>query len=82
MSLERIAGLVAGVVRVTGQDGEGSVDLLGQEDASEMMRQGDPSEGEKKVCAFAGRIGPSVRWADREDESLGAGVAKVADRLG
>jgi hypothetical protein len=37
---------VAGVVGVAGEDGEGAVELLGEDDAGERVGQGDGAEGE------------------------------------
>src|ERR1700735_3937058 len=71
--------LVAGVIGMSGDDGQGAVDLFGEDDAGELMRQRHRPEGEKQVSAGAGGNGPSVRGTDGEHEILGAGVAKTAD---
>jgi len=73
---------VAGVVGVAGEDGEGAVDLFGEDGAGEFVGQGDGAEGEDKAGAGAGGGGPSVRGADGEDDGLGAGVAEAAEVSG
>lgn len=67
---------------MAGEDGEGAVDLLGQDDACQLVGEGDAAEGEQKVGASASHVGPSVGGADGEDEMLRPGVAKMADGLG
>jgi hypothetical protein len=74
--------LVAGVVGVAGEDGEGAVELLGEDYAGEFVGQGDESEREEEVGSGAGVGGPAVGGADGEDEALGALVAKTADAGG
>jgi hypothetical protein len=64
---------------VAGEDGEGAVDLLGEDGAGELVGQGDGAEGEDEVGAGAGGGGPAVGGADGEDEGLGAGVAEAAE---
>jgi hypothetical protein len=73
---------VARVVGVSSEDGGGAVDLLGQYNASELVGQGEASEGEEQVGADAGGRRPSVCRADTEHEALGAVVAKAADSGG
>jgi len=67
---------------VAGEDGEGAVDLFGEDDLRELMRQGDAAEGEEEVGAGAGGVGPTVGRADGEDEALGSGVAVPPDGSG
>jgi hypothetical protein len=74
--------LVAGVVGVIREDGEGAVDLFGENGAGELMGKRDLAEGENKGCAGSRGHGPSVGGADGEDEGLRAGVAEAADVLG
>ena len=71
--------LVAGVVGVVGEDGEGAVDLLGEDDASQFVGQRDVAEGEDEAGAGAGGCGPTVGGADGEEEGLRAGVAQAAE---
>ena len=63
---------------MSGEDGEGAVELLGEDYAGELMREGDWAEREDEVGAGAGCGGPSVGRTDGEDEALRAGVAKAA----
>jgi hypothetical protein len=73
---------MAGVVGVAGEDGEGSVELLGEDYAGEFVGQGDESEREEEVGAGSSVGGPAVGGADGEDEALGAFVAETADAGG
>ena len=70
---------VAGVVGVTGEDGEGAVDLFGEDGAGHFMRQGDVAERQDEAGACACGWGPAVGGTDGEDEGLCAGVAKAAE---
>src|ERR1039458_9644904 len=58
---------VAGMVRVAGEDGEGTVDLLGEDDASELMGQGNVTEREDEAGAGASGGWPAVVGADGTD---------------
>ena len=71
--------LVAGVVGMSGQDGQGAVDLLGEYDASELMRQGNSTQGKEKVGALTSGSRPAVCGANSEYEALSAVVAKAAE---
>ncbi len=68
-------GLVAGVVGVVGEDGSGSVELLGEDYAGELVGEGENAEGEEEVGAGAGGGGPAVGGTYGEDEALGSFVA-------
>jgi hypothetical protein len=70
---------VAGVVGVAGEDGEGSVDLFGENGAGEFVGKGDGAEREDESGAGAGGGGPAVGGADGEDDGLSAGVAEAAE---
>jgi hypothetical protein len=61
------------------QDGQGAVDLLGEYDPGELMRQGNSTQGKEKVGALASGSRPAICGADGEDETLGAVVAKAAE---
>jgi hypothetical protein len=74
-------GSVAGVVGMAGEDGEGAVDLLGQDDACELVGEGDAAEGEQELGTSASYIRPAVGGPDGEDETLRPGVAKMANGL-
>lgn len=73
---------MAGVVGVTGEDGEGAVDLFGEDGAGEFVGQGDEAEREDKAGVAAGGVGPSVVGPDGEDYRLRAGVAETAEVSG
>lgn len=66
---------------MAGEDSEGAVDLLSQDDARELVGEGDAAEGEQELGTPACHIGPSVGGADGEDEPLRPRVAKLADGL-
>jgi hypothetical protein len=80
--MKELNGLVTGVVGVAGEDGEGAVELLGEDDAGQLVGQGDESEREEEVGPGAGGGGPAVGWTDGEDEALGAVVAEAAEASG
>ncbi len=73
---------MAGVVGVAGEDGEGPIELLGEDYAGELVGQGDESEREEEVGASAGGRGPAVGGTDGEDEALGTVVAEAAEASG
>ena len=73
---------MSGVVGVAGEDGGGAVDLLGENDAGELVGEGDASEGEEELRLLAGGGGPAVGGTDGEDETLGAVVAETAEAGG
>lgn len=70
---------MAGVIRVVGEDGQGTIDLFGQDGAGELMGQGDGAEGEDETGAGLGGGRPPVGGTDSEDEGLGAGIAETAE---
>ena len=74
--------LVAGVVGVVGEDGEGAVDLLGGDGAGEFVGEGHAAERDGAVGAGEGGGGPAVGGADGEEDALGAVVAKPGDERG
>ena len=67
---------------MAGEDGEGAVELLGENDAGELVRQGDGAEGEQEIGAGAGLAGPTVGGTDGEDEIPRGGVAVAAEKRG
>jgi hypothetical protein len=75
------AGLVAAVVGVAGEDGEGAVDLLGGDGAGELVGEGHAAEGEGAGGFGAGDGGPAVGGADAEEDALGAFVAEAGEVL-
>jgi hypothetical protein len=74
--------LVAGVVGVAREDGSGAVDLLGEDDAGELVGEGDEAEREEEVGTVAGCGGPAVGGTDGEDQALCAIVAETAESGG
>jgi hypothetical protein len=70
---------VAGVVGMSGEDGEGAVELLGEHDAGEFVREGHETEGEGEGGVAERFLRPAVGGADGEVEMLDAGVAFPAD---
>jgi hypothetical protein len=70
------------VVWVSRENGEGAVDLLGEDGAGELVRQGDAAEREEQVGAAPGLGRPAVRRADGEDDCLRVRVAEGAEVLG
>jgi hypothetical protein len=73
---------MAGVVGVTREDGEGTVDLFGEDGAGELVGEGNKTEREQQVGAVSGCGGPAVGGAYAEDEALGSGVAELAHANG
>ena len=67
---------------MAGEDGEGAVDLLGEDGAGELMGQGDGAEGESEAGAGVRGGRPAVGGTDGEDEGLRAGVAETAEVSG
>ena len=61
------------------EDGEGAVDLLGEDGAGEFVGQGDIAEGEYEASAGTGGGGPAVCGTDGEDDGLGSGVAEATE---
>lgn len=74
---------MAGVVRMACQDCTGAVELFGQNEAGEVMGQGDGAEREQETGMGTEMVlnliqhawGPAVSGADGENEALGALVA-------
>ncbi len=67
---------------MAGQDGQGSVDLFGEDDAREFVRQSNWAEREQHGGPCAGSLRPTVSRADGEDQMLNAGIAEPADVCG
>ncbi len=64
---------------MAGENGQRAVDLLGQNDAGELVGQRDGSKREQQAGARTGCSGPAVGRADGEHQRLRAGVAEAAD---
>ena len=79
---------VAAVVGVVGEDGEGAVELLGEDYPGEFVGECHGAQGEQQSfsgigCGCgAGLRRPAVGGTDGEDEILGSLVAEAADPLG
>lgn len=73
---------MAGVVGVTGADGQGSVDLFCGDDSGELVRQRDTAEGDTAGGQSERGPRPAVGWADREDQGLGAIVLDATEQGG
>ena len=73
---------MAGVVGVSGEDGECAIELLGEHDAGELVGKGHGAEGEQEGGALAGCGRPAIGGADGEVEMLDARVALVAEPCG
>ena len=66
---------------MSGEDGQGAVDLFGEDDASELVWQRDAAQRKKQVRALTGICGPAIRRADRENETLRPSIAQPAKLL-
>ena len=73
---------MAGVVGVSGADGEGAVELLGGNDGGELMGERYAAEGDGLVGALAGGGRPPVGWANGQDEGLDASIEETGDDHG
>ena len=73
---------MAGVVGVVGEDSGGSVELFGEDDAGQLVGEGEAAEGEEQVGAIEGGWGPTVGGAYGEDEALGSFVPPATDAGG
>jgi len=67
---------------MAGQNGQGAVDLLGQHDSGELMRQSDLAERKKKIRALTCGRRPSVGGPDGEDEALSTLVTDASEVSG
>jgi hypothetical protein len=73
----RMADLMAAVVGVALEEGEGAVNLLGGDDQGELVRQRDAPEGDESVTFASRGVGPAVGWADGEHKQLFAIDARL-----
>lgn len=77
--------LVTGVIRVPGEDGQGPVDLLGQDERRHLVRQRHWPEGKQQFGALATGLREAIRWAHAEDKLLTSSLfqfAKLVSKLG
>ena len=73
---------MAGVVGVTGEDGECPIDLFGEDDASKLVWKSHAAQREEEIGALASGGGPAVRGAYGEDKLLRAVIAEIAETFG
>ena len=66
------------MIRVTRQNRERAIDLLGEDDAGKFVRHGHGAERKELRGAFAGVFGSAVSGTDGEDDELAAFVALAA----
>lgn len=72
---------MTGVVGMALQDGEGTVDLLEQDDAGEFVRERHLSEGKYGTGGCAGLRAETVRRADRQHDRLRISVLVVLEEV-
>src|SRR3984885_12164627 len=65
-------------IRVAGEDGEGAVDLLGQQHAGEFVRHGERGEGDFLFGAGTQFGGEAFGVAAEEDDFARAAIAQIA----
>ncbi len=66
---------------MSGEDGAGAVELLGEDEAGEGMSQSKGSKGEQELSPRAGTIGPSAGRAHCKNDVLSALIAALASQL-
>ena len=66
---------------MSGEDGQCAIDLFGEDNASELVRQRDAAQRKKQVRTLTGIRGPAIRRTDSEDETLRAAIAQPAKLL-
>jgi len=76
----RLARLVSRVVRMTSQNGQGAVHLLGHYNPSQLMRQGNAAQRQKKIGTLASSPRPPICRANSEHKTLRALVAKTPNQ--
>src|SRR5260370_5959479 len=69
-------------IGAAGQNGEGAVELLGEHDAGEFVREGHGAERKFLVSALTECVREAVSVAAEEDEVAGAAVAKFTEPFG
>src|SRR5262245_14142626 len=70
------------MIRMAAEDGGGAVELLGQHDAGEAVRQRDGAERELQMGGVANGIAQPVGPADHNAGSLGAAVPRLGEHAG
>src|SRR5258705_1375654 len=74
--------LVARVVGVANENGQGAVYLLGQNDTGELMRQSHATKGKKQVGTLPRGRRPAIGRSDRQHEPLDTLIANAAELRG
>ena len=64
---------------MSGQNGKGTVHLLSQHDASQLMWQGDATKRKKHVGTLASRRRPPIRRSNGEHQTLDSLIADTAE---
>jgi hypothetical protein len=64
---------------MAGEDGEGAIELFGEEDAGEFVRHGESGERKLHVRLATEVVGKTFGVAAEEDEFAGAAVAEVTE---
>lgn len=67
---------------MAGENRQSAINLLSQNDAGELMRQGHPPEGPKEIRPFTRRRRPPIRRSDGEHQTLNSLVAESAEVRG
>jgi hypothetical protein len=67
---------------VAGENRQGTVYLLGEDDACELMRQSHATKGKKQVGTLACGRRPPIRRSDGEHEALDALIPYAAEVCG
>lgn len=67
------------VIRMTGEDGAGAVELLGEDEAGEGMSQSQGSKREQELSPRAGAFGPSAGRAHGKNDVLRALIAALGE---
>src|ERR1700728_3311462 len=70
------------MIRMASEDGEGAIDLFGEDDTGQVVSHGHGAEREELRGTLPGFIGPAVGGTDGEDDELPALVALAAEPLG
>jgi len=64
------------------ENGQGAVDLFGEDGAGQLVGQRDGSQREHRGCTSAGGVRPSIGRANGEDQRLCTAIAQATDLRG
>jgi hypothetical protein len=70
------------MIRVPAEDRESAVDLFAEDDAGELVGEGQGSEGEGLAGAATRFSGPAIAGADGEDQKLASLIALAPQPIG